>query len=123
MPNNSKTSWKCAGCKRVIQSDSAATTCASSAVSSSCISVPSMSTASVSASSSSVGSDSVSFVKELKGQINKHGAPANLEESDYLIVLDQFGWLNCNIIHGAQVLLYEANPSIKGFQWPTLGPV
>ena len=123
MPNNSKNSWKCAGCKRAIPSDSAATTCASSAIASSCILIPSASTASVSTSPSSVGSDAVSFVKELKGEINKHGALANLEESDYLIILDQSGCLKCDIIHRAQVLLHEANPSIEGLQGPTLGPV
>ena len=51
------------------------------------------------------------------------GALANLEESDYHIILDPFGWLNCDIIHRAQVLLHEANSSIEGFQRPTLGPV
>lgn len=122
LPNNSRTTWKCAGCKKAKQSISAATTCASSTVSSSAISVTSTSTASVSTSTSSVGSDEVSFVKELKGESNKYGALANLAESDYEIILDRSGWLNCDIIHRAQVLLYDANPSIEGFQRPTLGP-
>ena len=66
--------------------------------------------------------DDVTFVQEKKGKINKHSPLANLEESDYQIILNPFGWLNGDIIHMAQVLLHEAKPSIEGFQRPTLGP-
>ena len=119
MPNNSKTTWRCAGCKKGHQSAPATTTCASSTVSS--ISIPS--TSAVSRNVSSIESDDVLFVKEMRAEMDKQGALANLEESDYQIILDPFGWLNCDIIHRAQVLLHEANPSIEGFQRPTLGPV
>ena len=116
MPNNSKAKWKFAACKRVTQSILAAIACSSSPVSSSSVSVPSTSTAFVSTSTSSIDRDEVSFIKELEGEINKHGALANLEESDYQIILDLSGWLNCDIIRRAQVLLPEANQSFEAFQ-------
>ena len=83
MPNNSKTTWRCAGCEKANQSTSAATTCASSTVLSSSVSIPL--TAAVSASASSIESD-VSFIKEMRDEIDKQGALANLEESDYQII-------------------------------------
>ncbi|CAH3184903.1 unnamed protein product, partial [Porites evermanni] len=93
MPNNAKTTWKCAGCKKANASATATTTY-----------------------------DDVTFVQEKKGKINKQSPLAILEESDYQIILNPLGWLNCDIIHMAQVLLHEAKPSIEGFQRPTLGP-
>ena len=47
----------------------------------------------------------------------------NIFYRDYQTILNPIGWLNCDIIQEAQVLLHEVNPSIKGFQRPTLGPV
>ena len=66
--------------------------------------------------------DDVIFVQEKKGKINKQSPLANFEESDYHLILNPLGWLNCDIIHMAQVLLHEAKPSIECFQRPTLGP-
>ncbi len=40
---------------------------------------------------------------------------ANLEESDYQIILDFLRWLNSDIIHMAKVLLHEAKPALKVF--------
>ena len=51
----------------------------------------------------------------MRGEIDKHGAIANLEESDYQIILDPFGWLNCDIIHRAQVILHKQTPPLKVF--------
>lgn len=65
----------------------------------------------------------VEIIKETVGKIDKQGTLANLSDSDYQIILDAIGWLNCDIIQQAQVLLYNVNPSIEGFQRPTLGPV
>ena len=45
------------------------------------------------------------------------------KQTDYLIILDANGWLNCDIMQQAQVLLHNVNTSIEGFQRPTLGPV
>lgn len=62
----------------------------------------------------------VEIIKETVGQIDKQGTLANLSDSDYQIILDAIGWLNCDIIQQAQVLLYNVNPSIEGLQRPTL---
>lgn len=48
---------------------------------------------------------------------------ANLTTSDYQIILNPTGWLTCDIVQKAQVLLHEENQLIEGFQCPTLGPV
>lgn len=48
---------------------------------------------------------------------------ANLTTSDYQIILNPTGWLTCDIVQKAQVLLHEENQLIEGFQRPTLGPV
>lgn len=126
MPNNAKTTWKCAGCKKANASATATTTC----ISSSAITTSASSTVLSSESSTSVDNvsafsnedDDVTFVQEKKGKINKQSPLAILEESDYQLILNPLGWLNCDIIHMAQVLLHEAKPSIEGFQRPTLGP-
>lgn len=118
MPNNSKT-WKCAARKKGHQSAPESTICASPTESS--ITIPSRSA--VSRNVSIIESDDVLFVKEARAEVDKQGALAYLEESDYQIILDPFGWINCDIIHRAQVLLHEANPFIEGFQRPTLGRI
>ena len=48
--------------------------------------------------------DDIEIIKETEGQINKQGTLANLSDSDYQIILDANGWLNCDIIQQAQVL-------------------
>ena len=116
MPNNAKTTWKCAGCKKANATAPATTTCASSAV------LSPESSKSVDSASAFSNEDDVTFVKEKRGKTNKQSPLANLEESDYEIIFDPLGWLNCDIIHMAQVLLHEAKPSIEGLQRPTLGP-
>ena len=75
MPNNAKTTWRCAGCKKANASATATTTC----VSSSAITTSASSTVLSSESSTSVNnvsassndSDDVTFVQEKKGKINK----------------------------------------------------
>lgn len=42
-----------------------------------------------------------------------------LQESDYDIINDSSGWLNCDIVQAAQ----HVNPLIEGLQRPTLGRV
>ena len=48
---------------------------------------------------------------------------ANLTSSDFDIINDPNGWLDCSIIQQAQVLLQQQNPLIDGLQRPTLGQV
>ena len=42
---------------------------------------------------------------------------------EFAIIESSTGWLDCVIIHQAQVLLKQLNPNIEGFQRTTLGPV
>lgn len=87
MPNNSKTTWKCAARKKGHQSVPESTICASPTESS--ITIPSRSA--VSRNVSIIESDDVLFVKEARAEVDKQGALAYLEESDYQIILDPFG--------------------------------
>ena len=114
MPNNYRTIWQRAACKQSYKLVSPPTSCTSFAndSSSSCVSAPVQSTSSL-----CITNDSDS------GQIDKQGTLGNLSDSDYQIILDTIGWLNCDIIQQAQVLLHNANLSIEGFQCPTFKPV
>ena len=101
MPNNSKTTWQCPACRK---SKFQPTTCTSS-------------------SSESESEDEVEFVKKTVGSIDKTSVLANLTSSDFDIINDPNGWLDCSIIQQAQVLLQQQNPLIDGLQRPTLGQV
>ena len=97
MPNNAKTTWKCAGCKKANASATATTTC----ISSSAITTSASSTVLSSESSTSVDNvsafsnedDDVTFVQEKKGKINKQSPLAILEESDYHSDNSQSPWM------------------------------
>ena len=74
MPNNAKTTWKCAGCKKANASSTATTTCISSSVittsASSTVLSSESSTSVNNASAFSNDSDDVTFVQEKKGKIS-----------------------------------------------------
>ncbi len=72
MPNNAKTTWKCAGCKKANPPAPATTTCASSTVLS-----PESSKSVDSVSAFSNEDDNVTFVQEKKGKTNKQSPLAN----------------------------------------------
>ena len=55
--------------------------------------------------------------------VNKKAKLANLTQAHFDIIKSSTGWLDCDIIHMAQVLLQNINQNIDGFQRPTLGPV
>ena len=57
------------------------------------------------------------------GSIDKTSVLANLTSTDFDIMNDPNGWLDCSIIQQAQVLLQQHNPLIDGLQRPTLGQV
>ena len=99
MPNNSKTTWQCPACRK---SKFQPTTCTSS---------------------SSESENEVEFVKKTVGSIDKTSVLANLTSTDFDIINDPNGWLDCSIIQQAQVLLQQHNPLIDGLQRPTLGRV
>ena len=48
---------------------------------------------------------------------------AILTQEHFGIIESDTGWLDCDIIYKAQVLLQNINKNIDGFQHPTLGPV
>ncbi|PFX12745.1 hypothetical protein AWC38_SpisGene23247 [Stylophora pistillata] len=108
MPNNHRTTWKCAACKRVspAQATNTSTTCSSS-----------------SDSSSSEDESDVVITKVTQGETDKTSALANLTDHHFHLIINPTGWLDCDIIQRAHVLLHLENPAIAGFHKPTLGPV
>ena len=60
----------------------------------------------------------MTFIKTLNTQTQ-----GSLGQNEFDLILLPTGWLDCTIIHEAQILLAAVNKSIKGFQRPTLGPV
>lgn len=102
MPNNSKTTWQCSSCRK---KKFCPTTCTSVTL------------------SSNESEDEVEFVKETDGHTDKTSLLANLTSSDFDLINDPNGWLDCSIIQQAQVLLQQHNPLIGGLQRPTLGPI
>ena len=101
MPNNSKTTWQFPACRT---SNFQPTTC-------------------ISSSSEIESENEVAFVKKTVGSINKTSVLANLTSTDFDIINDPNGWLDCSIIQQAQVLLQQHNPLFDGLQRPTLGRV
>ena len=108
MPNNYQTTWKCSECNKGATFHSATTLtkyCSSSD------------------SSSGEGESDISITKVTHGSSGKSSSLRNLTDSHFDFIFSPTGWLDCDIIHQAQVLLHGENSSIEGFQWPTLGPV
>mgnify|MGYP000008269787 FL=1 len=108
MPNNHRTTWKCPACKKVApaQATNTSTTCSSS-----------------SDSSSSENESDIVITKVTQGETEKTSALANLTDYHFDLIINPTGWLDCDIIQQAHVLLQLENPAIAGFQRPTLGPV
>ena len=77
----------------------------------------------VSSDSGSDSKDEICITKETTGTVNKFSALANLEDSDYDLINDSHGWLTCDIVQAAQVLIQEVNSLLEGLQRPTLGRV
>ena len=78
---------------------------------------------SVSSDSNSDSEDEISITKETTGTMDKFSALATLDDSDYDTINDPSGWLTCDIVQAAQVLLQGVNPLLEGLQRPTLGRV
>ena len=107
-PNNHRTTWKCPPCKKVTpaQANDTSTTCSSS-----------------SDSSSGEDESDVVITKVTQGETDKTSELANLSDYHFDLIVNPTGWLDCDIIQQAHVLLQQENPAIAGFQRPTLGPV
>ena len=73
----------------------------------------------------------VVFVKEtVNANVNKTGSLGTLTDGEFALINGEFaliedpqGWLDCCIIHQAQIYLKQLNPNIEGFQRPTLAPI
>ena len=55
--------------------------------------------------------------------MDKFSALTTLDDSDYDIINYSSGWLTCDIVQAAHVLLQEVNPLLEGLHRPTLGCV
>ena len=108
MPNNHRTTWKCPACKKSAPAQAATTptTCSS-----------------WSDSSSSEDESDVVITNVAHGEADKTSALANLTDYHFDLIINPTGWLDCDIIQQAHVLLQLENQAIAGFQRPTLGPV
>ncbi|PFX34419.1 Inhibitor of growth protein 2 [Stylophora pistillata] len=58
-----------------------------------------------------------------KGNQNNTGALATLTQDHFDLICNPHGWLDCDIIQQAHILLHNENLNIEGFQRPTFGPV
>lgn len=65
--------------------------------------------------------DDVIITKITTGTVDKFGSQAKLNDEDYTIIRNPTGWLTCDIIQAAHVLLQEANSLLEGLQRLTLG--
>ena len=56
--------------------------------------------------------------------IDKTSSLETLTDKEFAIIESSIGWLDCVIIHQAQLLLFkQLHPNTEGFQHTTLGPV
>ena len=78
---------------------------------------------SVSSDSNSASEDEISMTMETTGTVDKFSALATLDDSDYDTINDPSGWLTCDIVQAAQVLLQGVNSLLEGLPRPTLGRV
>ena len=125
MPNNSKTTWQCEYCRPKPNSNSKfveLTTSTSSATHASPV-TPMATAVTVASDSNSDSEDEISITKETRGTVDKFRALANLDDSDYDIIMIRLGSSTCDIVQGVQVLLQELNPLLEGLQRPFLGPI
>jgi len=74
-------------------------------------------------SSSSEDESDVVITNVTHGETDKTSALANLTDYHFDLIINPTGWLDCDIIQQAHVLLQLENQAIAGFQRPTLGPV
>ena len=73
--------------------------------------------------SSSEDESDVVITKVTQGETDKTSTLENLADYHFDLIINPTGWLDCDIIQQAHVLLQLENPAISGFQRTTLGPV
>ena len=67
--------------------------------------------------------DNVTFIQTLSTPTARYKSMMSLGDHEFNLISSPTGWLDCAIIHEAQILLANINKNISGFQRPTLGPV
>ena len=107
MPTNHKTTWRCYICRTTIKTNT----------------TPSTTPTPTTCSSSEDDDDDVTFVTTGQGNQNKTGVLATLTQDHFDLIRNPHGWLDCDIIQPAHILLHNENLNNEGFQRPTLGPV
>ena len=99
MPNNSQTTWICPPCCKKVK-----VTCPHKG-------------------DDDDDDDDVTFIQTLNTPTEKYKSMMSLGDNEFNLISSPTGWLDCAIIHEAQILLANINKNISGFQRPTLGPV
>ena len=114
-PNNAKTSWVCNNCKITTHKGVPPTPTTME---------PQTSGNTDFQAASTRCDPSVLFVGEtVNTNVNKTGSLGCLTDQEFALIKDAYGWLDCTIIHQAQICLKQLNPNIEGLQRPTLGPI
>ena len=97
MPTNHNTTWRCYICHTTRKTNiPPPTTCSSFTLE----------------SSSSDDSDPVECVATSQGYQNKTGDLANLTKAHFDLIYIPHGWLDCDIIQQAHILLHNENPNM-----------
>lgn len=107
IPTNHKTTWRCYIYRTTIKTN---------------VAPPTTSTPTT-CSSFEDDDDAVTVVTTGQGNQNKTGALATLTQDHFDLICNPRGWLDCDIIQQAHILLHNENLNIEGFQRSTLGPV
>ena len=95
MPNNSQTTWICPSCRKKVK-----------------VGHP---------HKDDDDDDDVTFIQTLWTTTEKYKSMMSLGDNEFNLISSPTGWLDCAIIHEAQILLANINKNISGFQRPTLG--
>ena len=98
MPNNSQTTWICPSCRKKVK-----------------VRRPHK--------DDDDDDGDVTFIQTLSTPTEKYKSLMSLGDNEFNLISSPTGWLDCAIIHEAQILLANINKNISGFQRPTLGPV
>ena len=134
-PNNARTNWICPECK--VQGNKLTTSVPTNAINPNEKTLHDMSLSDLDKSdfdvldSDDTGENSMSCSNSdisinnitVADDIDKTSSLGTLTDKEFAIIESSTGWLDCVIIHQAQLLLKQLNPNIEGFQRTTLGPV
>ena len=107
-PNNAKITWKCPQCSLHVLAKKCAAMNGNNYANSDPICTL----------------DDVTVIKAVCNGSNtdKVSSLGTLSEKEFSLINSSSGWLDCTVIHHAQILLKKIDPLIEGFQRPTLGP-